>query len=164
MVSATRWCRRHGLRWTAWAATLGLLGFHARLLIERLANGSLARPAVAAQWVAAGTLVAWVWWARRRGISLISGRRALAFWVLVLLLHAVPAMPGGAAMLQPDGSPLLLVAPFGLALAAAAALLALLVSAHWRPTLTRARRRPHLPVRPATAGYGCALVPRAPPV
>lgn len=164
LAAVSRWGRSRGLRWSAWAAAAGLLGFHARLLISRLANGTLGHPEVALQWAAALALVVWSIRARRRGMSLLSGRRALTFWVLVLLLHAVPAMPGGAPALQPDGSPVLLVAPFSLALLAAATLLALLASVRWRPAIVVGRWRPRVPVRDATAGYGYALVPRAPPV
>lgn len=159
----SRWGRSRGLRWTAWAVTVGLLGFHARLLVGRLANGSLAHPEVALQWGAALVLLAWLWRARRHGISVISGRRALAFWVLVLLLHAVPAMPGGAAALQADGGPVLLVAPLGLAVAGAVALLARLQRPRSAPALAGLRHTLWDAPDRAEIGGRCSLVPRAPP-
>lgn len=160
----SRWGRARGLRWSAWAAALALLAFHARLLLERLADGTLGDPAVALQWAAAAAVLAWLVRSRRRGASLLAGRRALTFWVLVLLLHAVPAMPGGADALQADGGPVLLVAPLGLALAGAAALLARLRSRRPRPVLAGVRLgATRGPGRSTTERRYC-LAPRAPPV
>jgi hypothetical protein len=152
-----------GLRFAAWTAAAALLAFHGKLLVERLVDGSLVRPAVALQWAAALALSAWLVALRRRGVSLFHGRRALALWVLILLLHAVPAIPGGAEALQPGGGSLLLVAPLGLALAGAS----LLVD-RWRrrrpqPVLAVARRRGReRPGRRARRSRR-TLVPRAPP-
>lgn len=159
----SRWARARGLRWSVWAAVTGLLGFHARLLVERLADGSLGQPAVALQWAAALALLAWLAWSHRRGASLLAGRRALAFWVLVLLLHAIPAMPGGADALQADGGPVLLVAPLGLALAGSALLLARLRSRRPRPALAGARRGAWDGPGHTTTGRRSSLAPRAPP-
>jgi len=163
LAIVTRWSRSRGLRWSAWAAVTGLLAFHLQLLVERLADGSLGHPVVAFQWATGLILVAWLSWLRRRGVSLVAGRRALAFWVLVLLLHAVPAMPGAGDALQADGGPVLLVAPLGLALAGAAALLARLRRRQLRPAFAGARNG--LRARPGRAGRGSgrSRVPRAPP-
>jgi hypothetical protein len=163
LAIVTRWSRSRGLRWSAWAAVIGLLAFHLQLLVERLADGSLGHPVVAFQWATGLILLAWLSWLRRRGVSLVSGRRALAFWVLVLLLHAVPAMPGAGHALQADGGPVLLVVPLGLAVAGAAALLAWLHRRQMRPALAAARRG--LPGRPARARRGSrrSRVPRGPP-
>jgi len=163
LAIVTRWSRSRGLRWSAWAAAIGLLAFHLQLLVERLADGSLGHPAVAFQWATGLILLAWLSWLHRRGVSLVSGRRALTFWVLVLLLHAVPAMPGAGDALQADGGPVLLVAPLGLALAGAAALLARLRRRQLRPAFAGARHR--LRDRPGRAGRGSGRprIPRAPP-
>ncbi|MEO8198670.1 MAG: hypothetical protein ABI689_18300 [Thermoanaerobaculia bacterium] len=65
----------------------GLVVFHATLLAGRLADASIAHPEVIAQWVGAILLVAGALALRRQGSSLVSGRSALVFWLLVLLLH-----------------------------------------------------------------------------
>jgi len=65
----------------------GLVVFHAVLLLERLADASIAHPQVLAQWVGALLLGAGALALRRQGSSLLSGRSALVFWLLVLLLH-----------------------------------------------------------------------------
>jgi hypothetical protein len=68
-------------------ATAGLVIFHAALLAGRLADASIAHPGVITQWVGAVVLGGGALALRRRGSSLISGRGALVFWLLVLLLH-----------------------------------------------------------------------------
>lgn len=68
-------------------AIAGLVVFHAVLLLERLADASIAHPEVLAQWVGALLLGAGAFALRRQGSSLLSGRSALVFWLLVLLLH-----------------------------------------------------------------------------
>ena len=64
-----------------------IAGFHAGLLGRRLAQAEM-DSAVLLRWGAAFLLVAAALWLRRRGVSLLWGRQALVFWVLVLLLHA----------------------------------------------------------------------------
>ncbi len=68
-------------------AIAGLVAFHAALLFEHLADASIAHPQVLAQWVGALLLGAGAGALRRQGRSLLSGRSALVFWLLVLLLH-----------------------------------------------------------------------------
>jgi hypothetical protein len=76
---------------TARGATLAgvafLVGFHGWLFAGRLAEGELLEPAVALRWLASAVLVAALEGLRRAGVPLVRGRRALVFWVLVLLLH-----------------------------------------------------------------------------
>ena len=64
-----------------------LVAYHFVLLGQRLADLSLFQPAVALRWLITVALL----YALRRmhaaGLPLIWGRRALAFWLLVLLLH-----------------------------------------------------------------------------
>ncbi len=88
-----------------------LVVFHGGLLWQRLLDGSLFEPVVAARWGATGLLLAWLVVLRRAGVSLWRGERARTFWALVLLLHAVPAFAGERAAIAPDGSGLLLVLP-----------------------------------------------------
>lgn len=69
-------------------ASLGLLvAFHAILFWERLANSTLFEPVPAIRWLATVALVAVLYRLHRNGISLLRGRGALVFWLLVLLLH-----------------------------------------------------------------------------
>lgn len=144
-------------------ATLAL--FHMGLFAGQIARGELGDPGLALRWVVAGglaTALAVLW---RRGESL-SGRRAVAVWVLAALLHgpaladrqmraeSLASLPGAVA------SVLLIAGPAGLTL--------LLLTA-----LTR-RQRPCAPAfipfsrhevsfRPfdRVAGWSCA--PRPPP-
>ncbi len=92
----------------------GLVLLHAGLLWRRLADGTLLDPHVAAQWVATTLLVAGALVLRRRGGSWVRGRRAAAFWILLLLLHGLVALPGGpgfAGLLLAE--PWLVAAPLG---------------------------------------------------
>jgi hypothetical protein len=83
-------------RWRPWAIAavlLYLLPLHALLLWRRIADLSLFETGVALRWGAAAALLVGAGLLHRAGISLWSGRRALTFWVLVLLLHASAAVP-----------------------------------------------------------------------
>ena len=105
------------LRWVlgglSTLATGGLVAFHAALLAGRFADASIAHPGVIAQWVAAVLLGVAAAALRRQGSSLVSGRNALIFWLLVLLLHV-----GFGSGLAPTGAEtgssreLLLLLPF----------------------------------------------------
>ncbi|MCZ7651501.1 MAG: hypothetical protein M5U13_10235 [Thermoanaerobaculia bacterium] len=68
--------------------TGGLVLLHLGLLWSRLEDLSLWRPEVALRWLGALLLVGAGALHHRRGHSLLRGRGALAFWILVLLLHA----------------------------------------------------------------------------
>ncbi|RPH37119.1 MAG: hypothetical protein EHM91_15420, partial [Planctomycetota bacterium] len=96
------------------AAVASLVLLHASILWDRLANGRMSEPGVALRWLAAGVLVAALVALRRRGVSILWGRRALVLWLLVLLLHA-----GAAAPLDPTPrfgpGQLLVVVPAALA-------------------------------------------------
>lgn len=73
------------------SAALALLilgGFHAILLWQRLLDLSLFRPVPAIRWLATAAMLVGLYRLHRRGVSLIRGRHALVFWLLVLLLHA----------------------------------------------------------------------------
>ncbi len=91
----------------------GLVVFHGALLAGRFADASIAHPEVIAQWVAAVLLCLGAVALRRQGRSLVSGRGALVFWLLVLLLHV-----GFGSGLAPTGEQtgssreLLLLLPF----------------------------------------------------
>jgi hypothetical protein len=113
---------RQGVVATAWrmarrlaaVAAAGLTVFHARLLWDRLTAGEMLEPLVALRWTAAILLVVALVALRRAGVPLLHGRRALAVWVLVALLHwsAGPPLQDGSA--APEGSSaILLVLPAG---------------------------------------------------
>jgi len=100
------------LRGTGGLALAGLAVFHVSLLWDRLADGQLLDPLVAARWLGAIALTAALVALRRRGVSLVAGRRALVVWLLVVLLHwsakpAVAVTDDG----QPSTSDLIFVVP-----------------------------------------------------
>jgi hypothetical protein len=145
-------------------AVATLVVLHASILWDRVANGRIGEPGVALRWCAAGVLVAGLIALRRRGVSLLWGRKALVLWLLVLLLHAGAAVPQDPTPLVAPGQ-LLVVLPAALA---PACLLLLLVWAEFRRGTTDPRTAgvPH-----ATAGtlrlprgaFLLAAAPRAPP-
>ena len=61
--------------------------YHALLLWQRVADLTLLEPAVAARWLATLILLMVLFRLHHRGVPLIWGRKALVFWLLVLLLH-----------------------------------------------------------------------------
>lgn len=79
--------RGWGFRGLSALGLAGLVAFHAALLVGRFADASIAHPEVVVQWLAALLLGVAAWALRRQGSSLFSGRSALVFWLLVLLLH-----------------------------------------------------------------------------
>jgi hypothetical protein len=96
------------------AAAGGLVSFHLWLLLRRLADSTIAEPEVLLRWAGAAALGAGALAMRRRGLTLLSGRSGLVFWLLVLLLHV------GASPLPEDGAraqEILSVLPLGLAAA-----------------------------------------------
>lgn len=151
------------------AALLALL--HLWLLGSRVAAGDFADPAVALRWAAAAGLVAALAALRRRGVPLLWGRQALAFWVLVLLLHwsaAGPAAEASPPQASRPGSPLVVLLPSAGALGALfLGTLFLVLAAHgrvtaarrWSPRLGAARHAPPL----GRLGLPNPLAPRPPP-
>lgn len=61
--------------------------YHAVLLWQRVADLTLLEPVVAARWLATFFLLLGLFRLRHRGFPLIWGRKALVFWLLVVLLH-----------------------------------------------------------------------------
>ena len=86
----------HRARLLAWTLFLGsvagLVALHAWLLWIRLAQGQILDPAVSLRWSAAALLLVVLLALRHAGVSMVRGRKALAYWGLVLLLHAT--IPG----------------------------------------------------------------------
>jgi len=75
------------------ALVLALIAFHVWILWERICDGSIFRSDVGLHWLAAFGLLAVAVWVRRRGASLLRGRHAGVFWLLVLLLHFAGTAP-----------------------------------------------------------------------
>jgi hypothetical protein len=87
-----------------------LVAFHVWLFGSQLWNGQLADLALGVRWLIAAGLVAALANLRRRGLSAVWGRHAVALWVLAALLHgpaiardveiASPALPEVVATLS----------------------------------------------------------------
>jgi hypothetical protein len=68
-------------------AAIILVVYHLILLVQRLADLSLLQPAVALRWLITVALLMGLRRMHAAGVPMIWGRRALAFWLLVLLMH-----------------------------------------------------------------------------
>lgn len=75
-----------------------LVALHAELLWQRIASQTLLEPLVALKWGAAAALVVALLRLQSAGVSLWRGRRAVVFWMLVLLLHAGAAVPAAGEL------------------------------------------------------------------
>ena len=142
-------------------ATAALTGFHLVLFVGRLRDLSILQPGVAVQWAGAALLLAFLAYLKGQGVSLLRGRSALAFWLLVLLLHVVPHVPAPAA----DGGSEVLLALPSVWMAVAIGLLRLVrsprpVAPAAPPAVGRWREPPY---RPLQAGFRSALFARPPP-
>ena len=104
-------------------AVAALVLFHVALFARRIEDLSILQPAIALQWLATIGLLLFLGYLRRKGVPLFAGRSALAFWLLVLLLHLVPGTP--TTLLDWEHTDLLLALPTTW-LAAAVLLLAVL--------------------------------------
>lgn len=103
----------------AWLSAVGLALFHGWLLWCRVSHPASIEPRVVLRWMAGlgllGVLVA----LRRLGVPLLWGRKALAFWMLVFLLHwSASAPPTEEAVTIDPSEQLLLALPGTLSLAA----------------------------------------------
>jgi hypothetical protein len=146
------------------AAAASLVVLHLSILWERIAQGRMGEPDVALRWVAAAVLLVASLALRRRGVSLLWGRRALVFWLLVLLLHAGTAVPQApVARVAPEQ--LLFVVPAAVAPACLVLVLLVAPRAGAAPADPRAAWLPHAACRaPARrAGFPLALASRPPP-
>jgi hypothetical protein len=88
-------------------AVLALLVQHALLLLQRVADGSLSDPAVLLRWLIGAVLGGAMLALRRAGVSLLRGREAAVFWLVVLVFHtAVAGVPAGGspAVATPPGA------------------------------------------------------------
>lgn len=171
------WLRCSGARRTlllaAGAGALAYLsGYHALLLWQRVASLTLLEPAVALRWVAGLVLLLALVRLRRAGVPLFWGRKALVFWVLVLLLHAAGAAPIPSEVaielaLQP-GADLLYILPAALTALALAGLLLAALAPGSRPGLAPSAPRLQLAraagaARVSRRSLLAPLAPRPPP-
>ena len=158
------------------AAALGALGrvglaalivFHAWLLGAHLVGGQAFEPATAVRWMLAVLVLAGFRALSRRGLPLLSGRRAVVLWLLVVVIHCSAAWDGGAAAALDRAIPESVTA---LAQLSAAVLVAASLSAAFAPAMRAAARlRPafDLPARFAglpSNGFVFRFSPRPPPL
>jgi hypothetical protein len=145
-------------------ATVGLVAFHGILFWERVRDLSIFEPLVLLEWLLAAFLLVAMLHLRKRGIPLLHGRRALAFWLLVLFLHVMLAPPAVEWLEEHSG--LLLVIPVSGLLAALAPRALRRLSRHAsRPVTPGFWRRRHRPSRaPTDPGHPFQLFARPPPL
>ncbi len=111
--------------WRAVSACLGvglaayLVYFHALLLWNRIATLKILETSVALRWGGAVVVLLGVFRLSRGGVPLFQGRKAVVFWLLVLLLHSsvwMPATSGFDPQLDPTvGAALLFALPIAVA-------------------------------------------------
>ena len=98
--------------------------YHALLLWQRVTDLTLLEPAVAARWLATLLLLLVLFRLHHRGVPLIWGRKALVFWLLVLLLHVSfygPLAEGVEASIDIQRAGLMLALPATVVVVALAA-------------------------------------------
>ncbi len=165
-LASSRTSTRARLREIASALSLGavslLVAFHVWLLALRLVEGRLGEPIVALRWLAALLLITTLASLRRAGVPLVWGRKAFAFWVLVVVLHwtVTPAAERGVPVEE-----LLLTLPGTVVTLAAFALLAVAGGRSVRPHARTAReeRVGVLWLGPVANGFLPTLAARPPP-
>ena len=155
---------RRIVAWSGIATAVALILFHAVLFARRVRDLTILEPMVALQWVGALVLLAVLGLLLWKRVSLMRGRAALAFWLLVLLLHVLPAAP--TAIVETQGSELLLALPtiwtatLGLAL-----LLGALLGGFTVQAVSAGRRWPQAgPSALWSSGFCSRLYARPPPV
>ncbi len=141
-----------------------LVVLHLGILWRRVVDGTFLSPQVVAQWGVAGLLVVTAVVLRRRGVSLLRGRSAIAFWIVVALMHGMVALPGGPGFVGVlNTAPATVALPLSLCLVTGALVLLVVLSARPRPSLLHFGPR-HAPLSLAfPAGLPPAISPRAPP-
>lgn len=144
--------------------------YHAFLLWQRVADLTLLEPAVAARWLATLLLLLALSRLHQRGVPLLWGRKALVFWLLVLLLHVSfygPLAEGVEASIDIQRAGLMLALPATILVAALAAVcLALLARLLDTPAVSSPPTYSILDApggRPLPAGWKLQLACRPPP-
>lgn len=155
-----------GLAFVAASAAL-LVIFHAGLLVERLRDQSILQPQIALQWLGSLILLGALAYLRYRRVPLLLGRTALAFWLLVLLLHLIPAVPTSLVTADPldlfQALPTTWLTMVGI-LWITAALIALLLGAPRNESSIAKRRRRRNGAHALEAGVRSLLSARPPPL
>ena len=82
------------------AAVAALVVFHLWLLASQILGSRGVEPQSAARWGVAALAVAGFRALRRRRLSVVSSRHAVALWLLVLIIHGSAAMSGDAVSLE----------------------------------------------------------------
>jgi len=85
-------------------ATGALAVFHGWLLWRRLTERAFGEPAVMLRWLAGLALLKALLAGRRLGVSLTRGRKAVTFWLLVLVLHSSAGLVGARSSASPDAA------------------------------------------------------------
>jgi len=142
-----------------------LVFFHALLLWTRISDLSIFQPLVAIEWIAGVLLLLALRHLRRNGVPLLRGRKALAFWLLVLLVHLIAAPPGVEWLAEPGGLLLALPVTWLLVRAIASAIALWTRHVHQLVTPLVVNRHRGSPPRPAStrSGYPVQLFARPPP-
>jgi hypothetical protein len=152
--------RRRGLRASGYLAAVALVVYHGWLFAGRLRDATIREPEVLLRWLLAIALIGLALDFRRRGLSILHGRSAIAFWALALLLHLGPLpMP-----VTNEAPPSLLVLPLALAAPFLIAVLAARVAPRVRPSWwSRGRRDAVHRQRSVLTSYALRFAPRPPP-
>jgi hypothetical protein len=116
-----------------------LVMFHAWLFVGQAWDGQLTDVPLVVRWLVAAGLLVVLRSFRRRGVSIVRGRRAIAVWVLAALLHGpaladrmgvdAPVIPDVVAALAPVSASVVLASLF--------VLLALVLGVRLRPVRPR---------------------------
>lgn len=159
--SARAWAGRCTLAVIATRALwIALLWLHGYLLWERITDLTLFEPQVALRWGIAALMIATLIRLQYLGVPLFRGRRALIFWLVILLLHAGSATAAGSRLqVVADSGLLIAVSLWFLALellGERTRAVALVLRRTWTPRLAPAR----LPCAPGSLD---PLSPRPPP-
>jgi hypothetical protein len=85
------------IRLAAGAALLALVAFHVWLFWDHFVAGRLTDPLTAGKWTASALLVLGLMALHRRGVPLISSRRAVVLWTLAAFIHV-----GAMSRVPPD--------------------------------------------------------------
>lgn len=148
------------------ASIAAVVAYHLWLLLHRLLDTTIVELPVLSRWLASALLAGAAWALRGHRRSLLRGRAALVFWLLVLVLHLGPTP---LAATTSHGGELWLVLPIGAASGLAFELLrapvGLVSIALADPAQAPSRPRHRAPLRPLAAGRAPALfAPRPPPL
>ncbi|MEL7061126.1 MAG: hypothetical protein AAGN46_13985 [Acidobacteriota bacterium] len=145
-VPSARWTLLRALVSPVSLLGLATIAFHGWLFGRRLVEGTLFESGVLARWAAALLLAAGVCVLQRRGLAVWRGRRAIVFWLSVVLLHAgiqAPVTPVGEALQLAPLSATLDGASWLLPLVLALELLHRLSAGQDRPCRSRLSRARH---------------------